>query len=136
LLRAREKLAEMPEKQARLNDLLAINETLHRVYLLKEDLRLFWKQRSKKEARKFVEEWIEESRAMGNPHVTKFANTVEKHIDPILAWYDHSIATGPLEGLNNKIKVLKRAAYGYRDTSFFALSLLFIHETAFNLSGA
>jgi transposase len=73
---------------------------------------------------------------MGNPHVTKFANTVEKHIDPILAWYDHSIATGPLEGLNNKIKVLKRAAYGYRDTSFFALSLLFIHETAFNLSGA
>jgi transposase len=136
LLRAKEKLEKMPEKQARLNELLAINDTLQRVYLLKEDLRLFWKQRSKRAAKKFVKQWIVEARAMGNPHVTRFANTVEEHIAPILAWYDHPITTGPLEGINNKIKVLKRAAYGYRDTSFFALRLLFIHETAFNLSGA
>ena len=52
-----------------------------------------------------------------------------------MAWYDHPISTGPLEGLNNKIKVLKRAAYGYRDMEFFGLRLLFLHETAFQLSG-
>jgi len=57
------------------------------------------------------------------------------HRQRILAWYDHRITTGPLEGLNNKIKVLKRRAYGYRDMPFFLLRVLFIHETRFRLSG-
>jgi transposase len=37
--------------------------------------------------------------------------------------------------LNNKIKVLERRAYGYRDMPFFLLRVLFIHETRFRLSG-
>lgn len=136
LLRASEKLAEMPDKKARLDALLAVNHTLHQVYLLKEDLRLFWRQDSKQEAKRFIENWIAEARMMQNPRVATFATSVEGHIDQILAWYDHSITSGPLEGLNNKIKVLKRTAYGYRDMSFFALRLLFIHETKFQLAGA
>jgi transposase len=137
LLYARETLAEKkPEKLSRLNALLAVNETLHKVYLLKEDLRLFWSHDSKKEARTFIEQWIEEARAIDNRHVSTFANTIESHLDNILAWYDHPITTGPLEGINNKIKVLKRMAYGYRDLEFFALRLLFLHETNFRLTGS
>ena len=60
----------------------------------------------------------------------------ESHIETILAWYEHPITSGPLEGLNNKIKVLKRSAYGYRDFAFFGLRLLFIHETKLQLTGA
>lgn len=137
LLYAQETLAEeKPEKLPRLRALLAVNETLHQAYLLKEDLRLFWSLDSKDEARTFIEQWIVEARAMGNRHVTTFANTIASHIDRILAWYDHPITTGPLEGINNKIKVLKRTAYGYRDTEFFILRLLFLHETKLNLSGS
>ena len=55
--------------------------------------------------------------------------------DAILAWYDHSISTGPLEGINNKVKVLNRMAYGYRDDEFFGLRLLFIHEVRFRSTG-
>lgn len=135
LLRASEKLAETPEKQARLSALLAINEKLQGVYLLKEDLRLFWKQESKEQAKTFIENWVIEAKKMNDRHVTKFAKTVDSHIDSILAWYDHPITSGPLEGLNNKIKVLKRSAYGYRDATFFGLRLLFLHETTYNLSG-
>jgi len=136
LLRAREKLVELPDKQARLDALLAVNETLHKVYLLKEDLRLFWSQESKKEAEQFIETWLCEAKAMDNRHLTRFANTVESHLDTILAWYDHPITTGPLEGLNNKIKVLKRTAYGYRDLEFFGLRLQFIHESTLQLTAA
>ena len=134
LLRAKEKLAQLPDKQARLDALLAVNAILHKVYLLKEDLRLFWSQESKSEARDFIETWLSQAKALDNRHLTRFANTVESHIETILAWYDHPITSGPLEGLNNKIKVLKRSAYGYRDFAFFGLRLLFIHETKLQLT--
>jgi transposase len=136
LLRASENLAQLPEKQARLDALLAVNATLHKAYLLKEDLRLFWKQPTKPEAKVFIKTWIAEALAMGNRHMTRFAKTVASRMRSILAWYRHPITSGPLEGLNNKIKVMKRMAYGYRDMTFFALRILFIHETKMELTGA
>jgi len=45
-----------------------------------------------------------------------------------VAYFRHRISTGPLEGLNNKIKVLKRIAYGFRDIEYFKLRLFFLHE--------
>jgi transposase len=135
LLRGKEKLAEMPQKQARLDALLEVNETLHKVYLLKEDLRLFWSQKSKDDAETFIQDWVREAKSMGNARVTSFAKTIEKRTESILAWYDYRITTGPLEGLNNKIKVFKRSAYGYRDAEFFGLRILFLHETRFNING-
>jgi transposase len=134
LLRGSERLAEMPDKKARLDELLALNETLHKVYLLKEDVRLFWSRESRKAAEEFIANWTSEAKALGNRHVTRFAKTIERRIDAILAWYDHPITTGPLEGLNNKIKVLKRVAYGYRDLEFFKLRVLFLHDTEFRLA--
>jgi transposase len=138
LLYGREKLAEKkPEKLARLDEILAANETLNKVYLLKEELRLFfWGQESKDDARKFVENWIEEAISLNRKPLTTFAKTVESRIDQIISWYDHPISTGPLEGTNNKIKVLKRVAYGYRDAKFFALRLLFLYETKVKMLGA
>ena len=136
LLRGKEKLAEMPEKQSRLDELLEVNQTLHKVYLLKEDLRQFWSQQSKEDAEDFIKQWIAEAMALKNEHVTRFARTIKKRIEGILAWYEHKITTGPLEGFNNKIKVFKRAAYGYRDPKFFGLRILFLHETGFKLNGS
>ena len=136
LLYGRETLAKRkPERLAELDELLAANETLNRAYLLKESLRLLWSHGTKQAARDFVETWVADARAVGNKHMSVFADTLEKHADSVLAWYDHPITTGPLEGLNNKIKVLKRKAYGYRDAAFFALRLLFIHESKMELAG-
>jgi hypothetical protein len=57
------------------------------------------------------------------------------HAIGILAWYDFPISTGPLEGTNNKIKTMKRQAYGFRDIEFFKLKILGIHETRYALVG-
>ena len=136
LLYSQETLSTQPEKQTRLEALLAANATLHKVWLLKEDLRTFWSQESKDKAGRFLQTWIASARSLGLRSVNRMALTIEAARDYILSWYDHRISTGPLEGLNNKIKVLKRMAYGYRDLVFFGLRILFLHQTTFNLSGA
>lgn len=136
LLAGFENIYDNEEKFSRLESLLALNETIHKVYLLKEDLRMFWEQDSREDAQRFIGIWLKEARALGNPHLDKMANMIEKHMEQILNHYDYPISTGPLEGINNKIKVLKRTAYGYRDMEFFNLRILFIRNTELALVGS
>ena len=67
--------------------------------------------------------------------LSKFAKTLDKHREGILAFYDYRISTGPLEGTNNKIKTMKRQAYGFRDHEFFKLKIMALHETKYALVG-
>jgi transposase len=53
----------------------------------------------------------------------------------LLAYYDYPISTGRLEGTTNKIKTMKRQAYGFRDQEFFKLKILAIHEVKYALVG-
>jgi transposase len=127
LLKAGETLGETDRD--RLEHLMALNEPLYQAYLLKEDLRQFWNQGTTDAAGLFLSHWIERARATGLRHFSKLAATLERHALQLLSWYRYSISTGPLEGLNNKIKVLKRQAYGLRDLDYFKLRLYFIHES-------
>ncbi|HUT89420.1 MAG TPA: transposase, partial [Thermoguttaceae bacterium] len=63
------------------------------------------------------------------------ARTLRIHALGILAYYEYPISTGPLEGTNNKIKTMKRQAYGFRDPEFLQLKILGIHETKYALVG-
>lgn len=65
----------------------------------------------------------------------KFAGTMLGHRMGIFNWYDHKISSGPLEGFNNKIKVMKRQAYGYRDKEFFKLKIYALHKSKYVLTG-
>jgi transposase len=67
--------------------------------------------------------------------LVQFATTLSEHRRGILAYYDYPISTGPLEGTNTKIQLLKRQAYGWRDQEFFKLKILGIHETKHALVG-
>ena len=53
----------------------------------------------------------------------------------LLAYCNYPITTGPLEGTSNKIKTMKRQAYGYRDQESFELEILALHETNYALVG-
>ena len=65
----------------------------------------------------------------------KFAGTLSEHREGLLSYYDFPISNGPLEGTNNKIKTMKRQAYGFRDREFFKLKIMAIHETKYALVG-
>ena len=136
LLAAFENVYDDEGKYSRLEALLGLNETIHKAYLLKEDLRMFWEQGCRRDAQQFIKTWLKEARSMENSHLDKMANMIENHTEQILNHYDYPISTGPLEGINNKIKVLKRAAYGFRDMEYFKLRILFIREASFALVGA
>ncbi len=133
LLKGLENLKE--SSMTRLMALMALNEPLYKAYLLKEDLRMFWSLPDAKAGETFLIEWTAEARALGNRHFIRLADTLDSHRPGLLAYFKHRISTGPMEGLNNKIKVLKRQAYGFRDMAFFKLRLYFLHETSVLMPG-
>ena len=80
-------------------------------------------------------DWCARAKASGISVLKTMSKTLKTHRKGILAWYDHRISTGPLEGLNNKIKTLKRQAYGFRDLIYFKLKIYAIHLAKFELIG-
>ena len=135
LLRNPENLDAGKEEPRRLQEALRINQPLATAYYLKEDLRQLWGQPDKKAGDAFLHGWVRRAQASGVRILQRFAQTLLKHRHGILAWYDYPISTGPLEGTNNKIKTLKRMAYGYRDQEFFKLKLFALHESKYALIG-
>ena len=65
----------------------------------------------------------------------QFAKTLAVHRLGLLAWYDHPISTGHLEGTNTKIRVMQRQSYGLRDPEFQKLKIYAIHDTKYALVG-
>ena len=135
LLKNPENLDPTRNEQQRLEEALELNRPLATAYYLKEDLRQIWSQPDKTTAEGVLKDWIARTEASGIRVLQRFARTLAIHRHQILAWYDHPISTGPLEGTNNKIKTLKRQAYGFRDHEFFKLKILAIHETRYALVG-
>jgi len=122
-------------ERQRLKEALKLNESLATAYYLKEDLAQIWQQPGKVSARIVLDHWIADAESSGVRQLMKFARTLQTHREGILNWYDHPISTGPLEGTNNKIKLLQRQAYGYRDLPFFKLKLLALHNSQHALVG-
>jgi transposase len=135
LLKNPENLDPSKDEEARLERALEINKPLATAYYMKEELRQLWDQSSKEEAAAFLQDWIERAMASGIKSLQNFAKTMATHRSGILAYYDIPITSGPIEGVNNKIKVLKRQAYGFRDREFFKLKIMALHEAKYALVG-
>ena len=135
LLKNKENLDNEKDEKKRLEQALSINRPLTVAYYLKEDLKLLWEQKNKKDAKKFLGKWVAKARASEVPLLYKFAGSLLAHRRGIFNWYDYPISTGQVEGINNKIKVMKRQAYGYRDVEFFVLKLFSLHHKKYALIG-
>lgn len=114
--------------KTRLDNALAMNEPLSKAYYLKEQMREIWQQISKTEAEAVLFDWVKQAKESKIPQMLKMANTLLAFKSGILAWYDCYISTGKVEGINNKIKVMKRNAYGFRDEEYFTLRLYALHD--------
>jgi transposase len=128
LLKNPENLDSSRKEPERLQQLLALNTPLSMMYILKEDLRQFWHQISKEEAEAAIDVWVETAKNSGVPHIVRLGKCIERYKEGILNYYVHRVSSGPLEGFNNKVKVLARRAYGYRNIKFFKLLILAIGE--------
>ena len=95
-------------------------------HAMKEEMTRLFDLRDEEEARKVWTEWFEGAKASGIPALVRFAELKEKRLDGLIAHASHPISSGKLEGFNNRIKVAKRIAYGYRDEDYFFSLIQFI----------
>lgn len=135
LLKNPENLDSSKDEHRRLNEALELNRPLATAYYLKDDIRRLWEQPDIVDAFEFLEDWCARAQASNIRILKTFAKTLLGHRSGLLAWYTHPISTGPLEGINNKIKLLQRRAYGYRDLELFKLRIYALHTTRFELIG-
>jgi|SRR3990172_4953693 len=135
LLRGAEKLESNENGKAKLSELLKLNESLNVAYILKEELREFWSCGDIKEGREYLDNWLKKAWGSGIELLTKFANRLSSHRSGLLNYFKHHITTAKVEGVNNKIKTLKRMAYGFRDMEYFKLRIYALHEATYALIG-
>jgi transposase len=102
------------------------NQRLYKAYLLKESFEQLWSYESPGWARRFFFNWRESLRWQRLEPYEKFAALIDSHWDGIVAYChaQNKVALGFVEGLNNKIRVLQRRAYGYRDEEYLRLKIL------------
>jgi transposase len=122
LLRNRTSLPRK-EDRVRLDELLAANRKLATVYVLKDDLKHLWDYRRPRAARRFWKQWYARAIRSRIEPLKRFARSLKQRIDGVLAHCRWPLSTGLIEGINNKIKVIKRMAYGFRDDAYFFLRI-------------
>ena len=135
LLKNPQNLDREKDEKKRLDEALALNKPLATAYYMKDDLRRFWEQPGKRFATTFLDGWIRRAEGSGIKVLKPMAKTLAAHRSGLPAYYDAMITSGPMEGINNKIKTMKRQAHGFRDMEFFKLKILAIHETKYALVG-
>ena len=115
----------LPGRRA-LKELLAANKRLNTAYVLKEEFGQLWSYQREPWARRFFEQWRASLKWQRLGPFEKFAEMIERHWDGIAAYCqpENKVALGFVEGLNNKIRVIQRRAYGLRDEEYLRLKVL------------
>ena len=124
LLSHKENLTTEGRKSLQL--LLKANKRLNTAYILRESFDQLWDYKSEAWACRFFDNWKAQLRWQRLKPYEKFAAMIERHWDGIAAYCkpENKIALGFVEGLNNKIRVLQRRAYGLRDEEYLKLKIL------------
>lgn len=109
-----------------LKTLLAANKRLNTAYLLKESFGQLWSYEREGWARRFFEHWRQSLKWQRLEPFEKFAEMIDRHWDGIAAYCkpENKVSLGFVEGLNNKIRVIQRRAYGLRDEEYLRLKIL------------
>jgi transposase len=122
-------------QKSSLAKLLEVNESLAIAHAMKEQFRLFWQCSSSLEGSRFLAWWTIQALESGVAHLANVARTLLRYSEGLLNYFKHKISNGKAEGINNKIKVLKRQAYGFRDQEYFKLKLYNLHKQKYQLVG-
>ncbi|MGZ6203254.1 MAG: ISL3 family transposase [Thermodesulfobacteriota bacterium] len=114
------------EGRKALRILLKANQRLNTAYLLKESFSQLWEYQQEGWARKFFENWRVSLKWQRLRPYEEFAEMIESHWSGIAAFIqlEDKVSLGFVEGLNNKIRVIQRRAYGLRDEEYLRLKVL------------
>lgn len=111
------------EQRIRLQEILDINKRLNTLYWLKDLLKHIWCYNRPAWAEKVIDQWCTIALQDGHKKLVTFAKRLRRKKYGILSHCKHPMHTSGIEGVNNKIKLIKRIAYGYHDPEYFALKV-------------
>lgn len=111
-------------EQARLATALAADRVLARAWSLKERLRSLYALRTRREAEAALDGWIAEAESCGLEPFARTARTLQSWREEVLNYWRYRITNALVEGKHNRVKTLKRRAYGYRNDRAFMLRIL------------
>lgn len=121
LLKNRDSLR--PGEDVELEELLAANHALFVVYVLRDALKDLWSYRHTGYAARAWRSWYRKALRSGIAPLRLFARRLKPYVAGIVAHARYPLGTNLIEGINNKIKVIKRMAYGFRDDAYFFLKI-------------
>jgi transposase len=112
-------------QRGRLRELLKLNLCIVRAYLLKEDFDHFWEYGSPTLAGNFLTRWCQRALASRIEPMQRMARTLQSHRELLLNYFraQKEYSSGVVEGLNNKVRVVTRRSYGFRELSTIKIAL-------------
>jgi transposase len=123
LLKRPENLSE--KQTARLGDLLKLNLSSIKAYLMREDFQRFWEYKQVRFADRFLENWVTRALQTNLEPMKKVANMLRSHKSLILNWFKAKgkVSCGAVEGLNLNAKLTIRKAYGFKSIECLQIAL-------------
>jgi transposase len=106
-----------------LDKLCSLNEKIYQALILKDDILSVYDCETEDEAKEHLRGWFERALNSGIDAFVELARKILAKVSYILNWFKRRISSAISEGINNKIKRLKRMAYGYRDIDYFRLKI-------------
>ncbi len=116
------------EQKQQVNIMLYASPTLSTAYFFKEDFLKILDCKNRSSAKTAMSDWINSALDSGIPQLQKFSNTLINWLTGILNSFSSPLTNGFTEGCNNKIKVLKRNAYGYKNFKRFRNRILHVYS--------
>jgi len=116
------------DQEAKLSELVQMNLKTVKSYLLKEDFQNFWEYSYPAAAAKFLDRWCSRTMRSRIEPMKKVALMLRSHQQLLMNWFEAkgAISAGIVEGMNNKVKVTTRKAYGYK--SYKAVRVALLHN--------
>jgi transposase len=112
-------------EQAKLEAMFVVSPALKRLHELKEAFRdIFETAPDQTTAQDQLADWVSDVEQSGLSSLTKFVTTLHNWWEVILNYFHERLTSGFVEGRNNKLKLIKRLAYGYRNFAHFRLRVL------------
>lgn len=113
-----------PKQKEDLQTIMKRNKRLYKAYLLKEQLADILDEPEEKNAVNRLQKWMKNVKKSRLPQFKKTLQTIQNYLYGILNYFKHKITNAASEAFNNKIGLLKRRAYGYRDLEYFKLKII------------
>ena len=112
------------KQSSTLKEVMELNEPIAKAMILKDDFDRFYQSETPEQAVEVLTDWCRKCQESGLIHFKKLAKRLNRWKDGIISFFKYRITNAVSEGINNKIKVIKRRSYGFHDMDYFFNKIL------------